>query len=176
MWFDSWSQLARVVLVGSAAYLTLVVVLRVSGKRALSKLNAFDFAVTIAIGSTLATILLSSDVSWGEGALAFSLLAILQMLVSWGSARLPWLKALVTSPPTLLVEDGSMLEDAVRRHRLTRDEVHQAVRSSGVGGLDRVAAVVLESDGSLSVISRQQCGDGSALRGVPGWESARPSA
>jgi len=89
MWFDSWYQIGRVLLVGGAAYLTLVVVLRVTGKRALSKLNAFDLAVTVAFGSTLATILLSSDVAWSEGLAAFAVLAGLQLLVSWVSARLP---------------------------------------------------------------------------------------
>lgn len=61
MWFDSWSDLARVLAVGASAYVTLVVVLRAAGKRTLAKLNAFDLIVTIALGSTLATILLSAD-------------------------------------------------------------------------------------------------------------------
>ena len=51
MWFDSWGDIARVLLVGSAAYATLIVVLRLSGKRTLSQLNAFDFVITVAIGS-----------------------------------------------------------------------------------------------------------------------------
>lgn len=174
MWFDSWSQIARVVLVGGAAYLTLVVVLRSTGKRALSKLNAFDLAVTVALGSTLATILLSADVAWSEGATAFVVLAGLQLVVSWVSARLPRVRSVVTAPPTLLVRDGWLLVDAVRGQRLTDEEVRQAVRSSGVGGLDQVAAVVLESDGTLSVVTRSQCGDGSALHGVSGWPDPRP--
>jgi uncharacterized membrane protein YcaP (DUF421 family) len=72
MWFDSWSDILRVVLAGSAAYAWLVALLRVSGKRTLAKLNAFDLVVTVAFGSTLATILLSSDVSWSEGAAALA--------------------------------------------------------------------------------------------------------
>lgn len=72
MWFDSRSDTLRVLLVGTAAYATLVVVLRVSGKRTLAKLNAFDFVVTVALGSTLATILLNSTVSWTEGAVALA--------------------------------------------------------------------------------------------------------
>ena len=78
MWFDGWSDILRVALVGGAAYLTLLVVLRVSGKRTLAKLNAFDLVVTVALGSTLATILLSKDVSWSEGAVALGGLALLQ--------------------------------------------------------------------------------------------------
>lgn len=70
MWFDSWGDLLRVLLVGAAAYARVVLVLRISGKRTVAKLNAFDLVVTVALGSTLATILLGADVSWSEGALA----------------------------------------------------------------------------------------------------------
>ena len=67
MWFDSWGDLVRRVLVGITAYASLVLVLRGSGKRTLAQLNAFDLVVTVALGSVLATILLSPDVSWSEG-------------------------------------------------------------------------------------------------------------
>lgn len=166
MWFDSWNDLVRVGLVGAAAYVTLVLLLRVSGKRTLAKLNAFDLVVTVALGSTLATIVLSSDVSWTEGAAALALLVLVQLVVSLLSSRLPGGRAFVTAHATLLVRDGEPLEDAMRSQRVTLSEVRQAVRSSGVGGLDLVAAVVLESDGTLSVITRSQLGDGSALSGV----------
>lgn len=174
MWFDSWSDLVRVVVVGSTAYVTLVLVLRFSGKRTLAKLNAFDLAVTIALGSALATVLLSSDVSWAEGATAFALLAVLQLVVSWTSSRLPGGRSVVNARPTLVLRDGVPDQDALRDQRLTLDELAQAVRSSGVGGLDLVAAVVLESDGTLSVVPRQQLGDGSALDAVPRWTAPGP--
>ena len=83
MWFDSWSDIIRILAVGTAAYLALVVLLRLSGKRTLAKLNAFDWVVSVALGSTLATVLLSSDVSWSEGAVALVLLAALQFVVAW---------------------------------------------------------------------------------------------
>ena len=61
------------------------------------------------------------------------------------------------------MRDGVIDEGALRRQRVTVGELRQAVRSSGVGGLDQVAAVVLESDGTLSVITTAQRGDGWAL-------------
>jgi uncharacterized membrane protein YcaP (DUF421 family) len=70
MFFDSWTGLGRVLVVGTLAYFALVLTLRVSGKRTLSKLNAFDLVVTVALGSTLATVLLSKDVALAEGLLA----------------------------------------------------------------------------------------------------------
>ena len=163
MWFDTWSDVLRVLLVGPASYAALVLILRTSGKRTLSKLNAFDLVVTVALGSTLATIFLSKDVSWVEGVFALGVLALLQFLVAAVTSRLPVARSAVTAGPTLVLEDGRMLDDALHRQRLTEAEVRQAIRGTGVGDLAAVAAVVLESDGSLSVISAEQAGDRSAL-------------
>ncbi len=87
MFFDSWSGLGRVIVVGVLAYGALVFLLRVSGKRTLSKMNAFDLIVTVALGSTFATVLLSKDVALLEGALAFALLIVLQFVLTWLSVR-----------------------------------------------------------------------------------------
>jgi uncharacterized membrane protein YcaP (DUF421 family) len=89
MLFDSWSGLGRVVLVGTLAYAALVLVLRISGKRTLTKLNAFDLVVTVALGSTLATVLLSKSVALVEGVLAMVLLVLLQYAITWLSVRSP---------------------------------------------------------------------------------------
>lgn len=172
MWFDSWSDVGRVVAVGAAAYVSLVLLLRVSGKRTLAKLNAFDFVVTVALGSTLATILLNSKVSWADGVSALVLLVALQLAVAWAGSRVPWARKVVTAEPTVLVQHGEVLHEALLRQRVTRSEVNQAVRRTGQGALGQVAFVVLETDGTLSVISRDRLGDGSALSDVPG-ESTR---
>ena len=167
MWFDSWSDVLRVLLVGPASYFTVVVVLRASGKRTLSKLNAFDLVVTVALGSTLATIFLSKDVSWTEGAAALVVLGLLQLVVAAVSSRVPFVRKVVTARPTLLLHNGLLLDDALRSARITSAEIRQAVRGSGAGDLSTIAAVVLETDGSLSVISTEQAGDRSALADVP---------
>lgn len=166
MWFDNWSDIARVLAVGAAAYVTLIVVLRLTGKRTLSKLNAFDWVVSVALGSTLATILLSSDVSWAEGATAMGLLACLQFAVAWTTTHLPGGRSVVTAHPTLLLEDGAILPEALRQQRVTAAEIRQAVRAAGSGDLGDVAAVVLETDGSFSVIAASKAGGRSALEGV----------
>ncbi|MFL2001373.1 DUF421 domain-containing protein [Microbacterium sp. A1-JK] len=174
MWFDSWSDLLRILLVGTAAYVTLIVLLRLSGKRTLSQLNMFDFVVTVALGSTLATALLSSDVSWAEGAVAFALISALQFAIAWTSAHWPATRRAVTASPALLMVNGVMLDEELRRSRLTASEVRQAIRSSGFGGTDRVAAVVLEPNGTFSVIGADKVGDGSALSDVTSAHGERP--
>ncbi|MBX7453477.1 DUF421 domain-containing protein [Mycolicibacterium sp. 3033] len=166
MWFDTWSDIIRVLMVGAAAYVTLVAVLRVSGKRTLAKLNAFDLVVTVAVGSTLATILLNADVSYVEGVLAFVLLAALQFAAAFVSSRFPHGRAVLTSRPTQLLAGGRFDDGALRRARVSEAEVRQAVRSAGHGDLSEIAAVVLESDGSLSVIGAGQLGNRSAMTDV----------
>jgi uncharacterized membrane protein YcaP (DUF421 family) len=168
MWWDSWSDVGRIVAVGVAAYLSVVVVLRFSGKRTLAKLNAFDLVVTVALGSTLATILLNSDVSWADGVTALVLLAGLQAVVAWVTVHRSGARAVVTSRPTLVWRDGRPIESALVRQRVAVDEVRQAVRATGTGDLSDVAAVVLESDGTLSVIPQGAIGDWSALEGIAG--------
>lgn len=75
----------------------------------------------------------------------------------------------MNAEPTLVVRHGEVLDTALAKVRLTRGEVLQAVRSSGNGGLDAVAAVVLEPDGTLSVISSSSTGDEQALLEVARW-------
>jgi len=166
MWFHGWSDLVRVLLVGSAAYFCLIALLRISGKRTLAKLNAFDLVVTVALGSTLATILLSADVSWVEGMFALALLAGLQFVVALITSRLPGGRAVLTARPTLLLDDGRLLHDVLVQQRVSPAEVRQAIRAAGVGDLSLVGAVVLETDGSMSVIRTEQLGERTALRDI----------
>lgn len=167
MWISTWSDLVRILLVGAAAYVTLVVILRTSGKRTLAKLNAFDLIVTVALGSTLATIFLDDNITWDQGAVALATLALLQFVVASVTSRLGG-RTVVTAEPTLLVRRGQILEQALLSQRVTEAELCQAVRSSGVGDIAMVTAAVLETDGTISVVTQQQAGGGSALRDVPG--------
>jgi uncharacterized membrane protein YcaP (DUF421 family) len=154
MFFDDWWGILRVLVVGTAAYVALIVMLRTSGKRTLSKMNAFDFIVTVALGSTLAAVLLDASVPLAEGVLALALLVYLQYAITWASVRFPGFQHLIKAEPTLLAHEGSYLEAALRRQRVTREEVEAALRQSGKSEIGEVRSVVLETDGSLTVIPR----------------------
>ncbi len=154
MLFGGWTSLLRVLVVGALAYITLVIFLRVSGKRTLSKMNAFDFVVTVALGSTLATVLLSDDVTLADGAAAFALLIGLQFTVTWSSIRVRWVRRMVTGEPLMLLHRGTLLQEALRKSRVTEDEVRAAVRQAGLASGNEAQAVVLETDGSISVVQR----------------------
>ncbi len=165
MFFDNWHGLERAGIVGVFAYLGLILLLRATGKRTLSKLNAFDFVVTVALGSTLATVLLTEKVALLEGLAGFAVLILLQMVVTWLSVRSRVVRRMVRSEPSLLFFRGDFLPEMLTDERVTENEVLQAVRASGRGSLDDVEAVVLESDGSLSIIT-SGIQTASALRGV----------
>ena len=154
IFFDDWSGPLRIVLVGVFAYGGLIVLLRLSGKRTLSKMNAFDLVVTVALGSTLATILLDRSVALSEGLTAFALLVGAQFAISWLSVRSKAVRDLIKSNPRAVLEGGRPVESTMRRERISRDEIEAAIRQSGRIGSGRVDRVVLETDGSLSVIVR----------------------
>lgn len=167
MMYDDWRGLIRTVFVGTLAYVGLVVMLRTSGKRTLSQMNAFDFVVTVALGSTLATVLLTKDVALFEGLLGFATLIALQYAVAWSSVRSRRFNSLVKGRPALLFYRGEFLRDAMRRERVSEDEVRSAVRENRFASLDRVEAVVLETAGTFSVLRLAEPGEpANALHGV----------
>lgn len=162
MFFDNWGDIARVAIVGVLAYAGLVVLLRVSGNRTLSKMNSFDLVVTVAFGSTLSTILINKDVSLLEGLAALALLVLLQLVITWCSVRSSFVSRIIKTEPTVVVRDGQLLREALKRVRITEDEILAAVRQRGHGSIDAIDAVVLETDGSLSVIPADNAGNRSA--------------
>lgn len=166
MFFQSWAGLLRIVIVGAAAYAALILLLRYSGKRTLAKMNAFDLVITVALGSALATTVLSKDVALAEGVLAFAVLIALQFAISWLSVRSPYVRRLVKSEPQLLFHDGRFLPEAMRRERITEAEIRAAVRAEGIAAMEQVGAVVLETDGSFAVVQTSPQSPASALRGV----------
>lgn len=168
MLFSSWEYILRVGLVGILAYVALVALVRVSGKRTLAKMNAFDLVVTVAMGSTLATVLLSRDVPLAVGITGFVVLIGMQFLVAWVSTRSALARRITRGEPRLLVHRGEVLESSLRLERITHDEVLAAVRRAGIGGLAEVEAVVLETDGSISVIASTSHGRDDAIRDVKG--------
>jgi uncharacterized membrane protein YcaP (DUF421 family) len=156
VFYNDLYGLIRILIVGILAYVSLIVFLRLSGKRTLSKMNAFDLVVTVALGSTLATVLLSREVALLEGLLAFAILIGLQFGIAALSVRYDSFEKLVKAEPTLLFHKDVFMREAMRRERVTEEEVRSVVRQQGNGHIEQVEAVVLETDGSFSTVSRQQ--------------------
>jgi uncharacterized membrane protein YcaP (DUF421 family) len=172
MIFEGWWGLIRVLVVGVLAYAALIVVLRVSGNRTLSKMNAFDFIITVALGSAFATMILSKTTPLAEGIAALVLLVALQYAVTWMTVRFPRLEALVKAEPVLLMHRGRYLDGVLRQQRVTRAEIEAGLRGAGKASLDERTSVVLEADGSFSIVT--QDGEGrETLPPAPEGEGAR---
>jgi uncharacterized membrane protein YcaP (DUF421 family) len=136
-------------------------------------MNAFDFVVTVALGSTLASILTSQDVAVAQGVVALALLIGLQYAITWLSVRSRHVREVTRSEPALLVHDGQPVHAALRRERITRAELDAAVRDAGVGALEDVAAVVLETDGTVTVIPSDAVRDRAARSTIPDQSASR---
>lgn len=168
MFFDGWDDLVRVLVVGVLSYVGIVVLLRATGKRTLSKMNAFDFIVTVALGSILASLLLNEDVTLSEGLLAIAVLCALQYAVTWLSLRSEWFQSLVKARPAVLLSRGERLPEAMRRERVTEEEILAALRAHGMAGPEEAAAVILETDGSLTALPTRKGAEYVAMRNVSG--------
>ena len=168
IFFDTWESIFRTFIITLLAYISLLILLRVSGKRTLSKMNAFDLVVTIAIGSTLATVLLNKAVSLADGLLAFALLIGLQFLITFWAVRSKKISNWVKGTPALIVYDGEMLPKAMKKERVNEDEVYAALREHGVASIKDAKAMIVETDGSLSVIGTTETSFVETLRTVDG--------
>ncbi len=170
MIFDNWDSVIRTFLLGIILYVILVLFLRISGKRTLAKWNAFDFIVTVAFGSILSSAILDENITVMQGAIAFGILIFLQFLVTWLSARVKFIRKVVKADPKLLLYKGQLLKDSMKKERVTESEVLAAVREDGIYDLDKVGAVILETDGSFSVISELGNTQNTSLKDVEGFQ------
>jgi uncharacterized membrane protein YcaP (DUF421 family) len=129
-------------------------------------MNAFDFIVTVALGSTLATAILSKDTPLVEGLVGLGVLILLQFIVSWVYVRLPWFNRLVKSEPRLLFYQGEFKNKAMQEERVEKEELLQAARSQGILSLEQIEAIVLETNGKFSVIKTSSQVVSSTLQNV----------
>lgn len=151
--FEDWTTIYRTLLVGTLAYLLLILVLRIFGKRILSKMSAFDFVVTVAFGSILATILTNSKLTLIDGMAALTLLVFLQFILSKLITRFNFINQLAKSEPVLLYFKGKYDEQAMKKERIIKEDLYQTARSSGFVSMDDILGIVLETNGEFSVLS-----------------------
>jgi uncharacterized membrane protein YcaP (DUF421 family) len=154
--FSGWTPILRILFVGTFAYVFLLVTLRASGPRTLSRTNLFDFIISVGVGSAFGRILTAKEVALAEACTAFALLAFLQYSVSFLRVRSKRFADLVNASPSLLYFDGRYIAKAMRMARLAETDLQDAVRAKGLGSMSEVEAVVLEASGELSVIQKAQ--------------------
>ena len=163
---ENMNPFLEVIITGIIAYICIIAFLRISGKRTLAKWNSFDFVVTIALGSVLASTLLSTKDEFGKGILGFALLILFQYIITWIAVRSSIIQKLIKAEPSLLLYRGEMKHDVMKRERVAEGEILAALRTSGVSAIEDADAVVLETDGSFSVITNIDDSSGSALKDI----------
>ena len=164
--FSDLNPFIETTITGIIAYVAIIIMLRISGKRTLAKWNSFDFVVTIALGSVLASSLLSTKDTFGKAILGFTLLILFQFAITWVAVRSSWVQKLIKAEPALLLYRGKMQRDIMKRERIAEGEILAALRASGISAVEDADAVVLETDGSFSVIKNIDDSSASALKDV----------
>lgn len=161
----------RILLAVPLLYVAVVGFIRVSGKRSTSQMNNFDWIVTVALGSLVASGIVSENVGVLESMFAIAVLLTGQYLLTWIVIRSDSMANLVKASPRLLVFRGEILADALRAERISERELLSAIRDQGLANLDDVTAVVLETDATFSVIANVESKeDLSVLEDVRGFE------
>ncbi len=152
--FDGWEGVIEIILVAPIMYVAVILAIRITGKRATSQMNNFDWIVTVAIGALTASGIVIDSVSFVEAITAIAILLGAQYLLTSRILFSKRLARLVKARPTLLVHKGELIHDALRQERVTPSEVMSAVRENGLIDLEEVQWVILETDATLSVIPK----------------------
>ena len=153
---DFGSSLPDVVLRTAIVYLFLVTVLRISGKREVGQMSVLELVVILVISDAVQNSMVGENTSLWGGLVAVSTLLVLDIGLKALSSRLPFLRRAIAGEPRLLVRDGRILKQALRREGIDEDEIQAAVRSHGLERIEDVKIAILETDGSISVIPKSE--------------------
>lgn len=153
------SELLMVFLSGVGIYLALLLFTRIMGLRSFAKMSSFDFSITVAFGSILATTLLSKSPSLLAGAFGMFVLYGIQFVVSKTRRHFAPVEHLVDNEPLLIMAGSEILSDQLDIARMTEEDLKSKLRSSGVTHPDQVLAVIFETTGSISVLKKDEEAD-----------------
>lgn len=170
-WFaTSWEAAGLVVLSTIAIFAAVLVATRITGLRSFSKMSSFDFAMTVAVGSVMASTGLTSSTPVAHGVLALVGLYGFQWTVAQLRGRFDAVGRTVDNTPTVLMVGTRMLDEHLRAVRVTQSDVRAKLREANVVRYDQVLAVVFETTGDISVLHGDGPLDPDLLRGARGAE------
>ena len=162
LFFKDWKSIGHVALSTVIAFITLFFFIRISGKRTLAKLNAFDFVVTIALGSTLSYMMLAI-VPLLEGSIVLLLIIALQYIFAWTARLSKKMEKLINAEPSLIFYDGKFIEKTMAKEALTKGEIFSTIRNSGIDKIEEVKAIVMELNGQITVVRKSNSKGSSSL-------------
>ena len=128
--------------------------MRVLGRRELSSLEPFDLILLIILGDAVQQGLTQDDYSLTGAALAVGTIALLQIFTSFVNFRFPRLRTLLDGEPLVVVQDGKMIEQNMKRERLTPEDVAEAARQQSIPSIDDVEWAIMETSGKFSFIKK----------------------
>jgi uncharacterized membrane protein YcaP (DUF421 family) len=162
------APVARALVLTGAAIAWTLVLARIVGLRAFSKATAFDFAATIATGSLIAQAGTRSEASdFVQAMAAIGAIFLIQYLLARGRLASSGFRKAIDNEPLLLMCDGRFLEDAMHDARVTRATLMEKIRSSGAGRIADIHAIVLETTGDISILTKKETGS-ELLEGMRG--------
>lgn len=147
-----------------AVYLLVLIGVRLTGKREVGQMTPFDLTLLLLLSNSVQNAMTGPDTSLAGGAVAAVVLLTLNYLVAELSGLNRRFRRMVQGAPSLLIHDGEMLLDHMQREHLTVDEVMRALREHGIGSVGEVAIGVLEVDGSLSFLKKDELPEGLRAR------------
>lgn len=162
LFFKDWQSLHHVAICSLVGYLALFIFIRISGKRTLSKLNAFDFVVSVTLGSTLSSMILAK-VPILDGMVAVIIIIALQFVLAKLARESESMEKMINSKPTLLFYNGEFLENEMSREVITKEEIFSAIREFRIEKISDVRAVVMELNGELTVVKKSAGGMDTSL-------------
>lgn len=145
-------------------YIVALIIVRLMGKRALGQLSLFDLVIMAGIGDVIIVVGLEQQVSFLKGVLSLLVLGGLEIFLSMLSYRSKMMANLLEGKPTLLVNDGIMLEDNMAKEHISYSDLRQELRQQGVVNLSQVSKAVLEACGKISVIVKEDGEEADASR------------
>ena len=169
------NQIWLVVVSALVIFACVILIARVVGLRSFSKMSSFDFVVTLATGSIVASVAASST-SLANGVLALIVLYAAQWSIAQMRRRSGWGQRLVDNKPIALMLEGEFIEDNLTAARVTEDDVRAKLRQNNVHRIEDVRAVVLETTGDVSVLHGDGPVDDVVMGDVRGFDPATTRA
>ncbi len=143
-----------IVLRAAVAFLFILLLTRIVGRRELNTLEPFDLILLVTIGDLVQQGVTQNDFSVTGLMLAVGTIAVLTVLFSYLPWRFQVLRPVLEGEPVILIQDGDVIEKNLKRHRLTQDEVAAEARSQQIDSFDDVRWAVLETSGKISFIKK----------------------
>jgi uncharacterized membrane protein YcaP (DUF421 family) len=164
---DFGSSLVDVAIRTAIVYFFLIGGLRLAGKREVGQLSIFDLIVLLVIADAVQNSMVGENMTLAGGIVAASTLILLDKFLAIASNRNPRLRKFLEGEPQVVVRDGVVLEEALQKEGIDREELDAALRAHGVLDPTEVELAVLETSGSISVIPRHRGGSAQIGREPP---------